>query len=186
MSHQGYGPQYQYGPPPKPAAGGGATVAVIVGVILFVILGGGLLVCGGFGYFFMRMRNDAEMQAQAAVQAEYAATPPMAQAAPQTMPEMSIPGIPSLESPPVTELAPLPGGVGGGLPPAAGSPGEQVTEQTPLQVGDKLLAHWAGQWHSVRVLELRSDGKVKIHWDGWADSWDDYVSRSQLRKPPAE
>lgn len=175
----GYGAPHGYSPPPKPSSGGGATVAIIVGIVLVVVLGGGVLVCGGVGFFAVRssQRYESQMaQATADFNAQ-AAQPPQVFETP--IPTQEMPQFPS-----APDAAPTFGPSSAPGAQATTTPGDQVTEVTELKVGDKLLAEWAGRWHSVEVLELRpSDGHVKIHWDGWSESWDEYMPRSRLRLP---
>jgi hypothetical protein len=49
-----------------------------------------------------------------------------------------------------------------------------------LKKGQKLLIAYAGRWAPVTVLDVTPAG-IKIHWDGWSDSWDEVVDRSRLR-----
>ena len=59
-------------------------------------------------------------------------------------------------------------------------PGDPVTKTTKLKKGQKLLISYAGSWSPVTVLDLTPAG-VKIHWDGWSDTWNEVVERSRLR-----
>jgi len=71
-------------------------------------------------------------------------------------------------------------------PPAAPKgvePGESIDEEANLDAGTKLVAEWAGKWLPVKVLEPSSGGDVKIHWEGYADSFDEELPRSKLRFP---
>ena len=68
-------------------------------------------------------------------------------------------------------------------PASAEIPGELVVADAKLEVGQKLLAEWAGKWLPVKVLVLKPDGSVRIHWEGWANSFDEDVARSKLRFP---
>ncbi len=64
------------------------------------------------------------------------------------------------------------------------SSGIPVTSSTPLAAGDTLQAEWAGSWYEVQVLEVLPGDMVKIHWTGWASTWDRPVPRSDLQMPP--
>ncbi len=68
-------------------------------------------------------------------------------------------------------------------PASAEVPGEPVAADSKLEVGQKLLAEWAGKWLPVKVLVLKPDGTARIHWEGWANSFDEDVARSKLRFP---
>lgn len=48
-------------------------------------------------------------------------------------------------------------------------------------VGDKLESMDNGVWYPVTILEIK-DGKYKIHWDGYDDSYDKWVNAGELRK----
>ena len=66
--------------------------------------------------------------------------------------------------------------------PVAPPPGLAVTIDDPVAAGDELLCEWAGDWQPVQVLESLPDGRIKIHWIGWSDGFDEVVSRSRLRR----
>jgi hypothetical protein len=59
--------------------------------------------------------------------------------------------------------------------------GEAVTARTPLKVGDKVQAQWNGMWYPAEVIEVMERGRVKVHYSGWGDYWDEAVPRSRLR-----
>jgi hypothetical protein len=82
-------------------------------------------------------------------------------------------GMPQLDLSPSTSASPA--------APTREPLGEIVTDEASIAVGDKLLAEWGGQWWKVEVLETRADGQVKIHYEGWADTWDDWYPRAKLR-----
>lgn len=62
-------------------------------------------------------------------------------------------------------------------------PNKEVTPQTKLEVGRKLLVSWYGKWYPGEVLSLEPDGKVKIHFTGWDSKYDEIVERDRLRVP---
>jgi hypothetical protein len=68
-------------------------------------------------------------------------------------------------------------------PAAPVQPGRAVEEGTSLSPGTRLAAEWAGKWLPVDVLEVKSDGRIRIHWVGWSDQHDQDMLRSQLRFP---
>jgi hypothetical protein len=41
---------------------------------------------------------------------------------------------------------------------------------------------WGGRWFPARVLKKRNDGFTLIHYEGYADSWDEWVAPARLRK----
>ena len=44
------------------------------------------------------------------------------------------------------------------------------------------LVEWGGNWWHAKVLQA-ADGKYRIHYTGWADSWDEWVAPERLRFP---
>ena len=62
-------------------------------------------------------------------------------------------------------------------------PNNPVTADTKLEVGRKLLVSWHGKWYPGEVLSLKPAGKVKIHFTGWDDKYDEIVERDRLRVP---
>ena len=80
---------------------------------------------------------------------------------------------------------PLVAGAGQGqVPAAAMEPGKPVEANTAIAVGTRLLAEWAGKWLPVDVTAVRADGKVRIHWVGWGEQFDEELPRTRLRFPP--
>lgn len=67
---------------------------------------------------------------------------------------------------------------------------EAVAEDFPIKKGDKFAAKWAGQFYPVEIVSVEPDGKVKIHWIGYTDAWDQIIPRSELygikQKPPGQ
>lgn len=62
-------------------------------------------------------------------------------------------------------------------------PGAPIDPEADLEAGAKLVAEWNGKWLPVKVLEASSDGDVKVHWEGYADSFDEELPRTRLRHP---
>jgi hypothetical protein len=62
-------------------------------------------------------------------------------------------------------------------------PGEPLEPESNVEAGAKLVAEWSGKWLPVKVLEPSSSGDVKVHWEGYADSFDEELPRSRLRYP---
>lgn len=50
-----------------------------------------------------------------------------------------------------------------------------------LAVGQNVQVLWNGTWYAASVLAFLSDGTVRIHYTGWADSWDENVARDRIR-----
>jgi hypothetical protein len=65
--------------------------------------------------------------------------------------------------------------------PPGPSPGEPVSEETQLSPGDAIQGYKNGSWRDATVLAVLDDGRVKVHWIGFGDEWDEAVPRSRLR-----
>jgi hypothetical protein len=59
--------------------------------------------------------------------------------------------------------------------------GIAVDADTPLEVGSRVLADWNGIWWRAQVIGLESGGRVRVHYLGWEDRWDETVPRSRLQ-----
>lgn len=57
---------------------------------------------------------------------------------------------------------------------------EPVTASTPLVKGALLKAEWGSKWLDVTVLDVLDSGRVRIHWDGWNNVWDEDRNRESL------
>jgi len=64
--------------------------------------------------------------------------------------------------------------IGGGEASAAPSKGGSYS------VGDSVDVNWKGQWYPARVISAGKD-KWKIHYDGYGNSWDEWVTASRIR-----
>ncbi len=63
-----------------------------------------------------------------------------------------------------------------------------VPADAKLQVGDKFKAKWGNKWWDVEVVKVQEDGKVKIHYTGWGDNWDEVRAPGTLFRaaPPPD
>lgn len=61
--------------------------------------------------------------------------------------------------------------------------GDVATAESELSVGQPVQVDWNGSWYAATVLALTADGGVRIHYEGWADSFDEDVPRSRIRAP---
>jgi len=59
--------------------------------------------------------------------------------------------------------------------------GIAINANTRLTVGTRVLADWNGIWWRAEVIALEQSGRVKIHYVGWDNSWDETVPRSRLQ-----
>jgi len=48
------------------------------------------------------------------------------------------------------------------------------------KTGDKVMVKWNDKWYPSTILKF-SDGKYKIHYDGWSDSYDEWVAPSRIK-----
>ena len=48
-------------------------------------------------------------------------------------------------------------------------------------VGDKVLVEWEGEVYPAIILEIPAPGKVKVHYEGYDEMWDEEVSRSKIK-----
>jgi len=67
-------------------------------------------------------------------------------------------------------------------PAAAG--GTPATAATAFTVGQAISVEWNGRWYPSTVVAVQPDGTVRIHYVGWADSWDENVARSRIKTIP--
>jgi hypothetical protein len=58
----------------------------------------------------------------------------------------------------------------------AGSGGSTPT----WKVGDKIKVEWNSTWYPSTILQV-GDGKYKIHYDGWASSYDEWVTPARMK-----
>lgn len=47
--------------------------------------------------------------------------------------------------------------------------------------GDDVEVEWNGSWYSASVIEVKSQGKYKIHYEGYGSNWDETVGPSRIR-----
>ncbi|MFO0737484.1 MAG: hypothetical protein U0270_16450 [Labilithrix sp.] len=53
------------------------------------------------------------------------------------------------------------------------------------QVGDKVDVQWNGTWWKAKILAVQ-DGKYRVHYTGWASSWDENVVPERVRDQTAD
>lgn len=49
-----------------------------------------------------------------------------------------------------------------------------------FSAGDEVEVKWKGSWYPASVLETKGN-KYKIHYDGYSDSWDEWIDPSRIR-----
>ena len=57
----------------------------------------------------------------------------------------------------------------------------QAAASAGYTVGQNVEVEWNGTWYPSAILKVNSDGTYRIHYTGWADSWDEDVSKSRIR-----
>lgn len=55
-----------------------------------------------------------------------------------------------------------------------------ATPADGFSAGDEVEVQWKGSWYPASVLETKGN-KYKIHYDGYSDSWDEWVGPSRIR-----
>lgn len=48
-------------------------------------------------------------------------------------------------------------------------------------VGDHVLVEWEGNVYPAMVVDVPGPGKVKIHYDGYDEMWDETISRGRIK-----
>lgn len=48
-------------------------------------------------------------------------------------------------------------------------------------VGDHVLVEWEGQEYPAMIIEVPQAGKVRVHFDGYDEMWDQTVNRSRIK-----
>ncbi len=69
--------------------------------------------------------------------------------------------------------------VGGGNNPAASS-------RRRWRDGEKAEIRYGASWAPVTVLCTNADRTIRIHWDGWSNTWDQDVQSAELRPREAQ
>jgi hypothetical protein len=55
-----------------------------------------------------------------------------------------------------------------------------AAQNANFKVGDKIEVEWKRSWYKAEILEVK-DGKFKIHYDGFDNSWDEWVKPERMR-----
>ncbi|MBI3207226.1 MAG: hypothetical protein HYZ29_37155 [Myxococcales bacterium] len=58
--------------------------------------------------------------------------------------------------------------------------GAAATKPAAYSVGAKVSVHWGDRWWPATVLTVKAD-KYLIHYDGWASSWDEWVTPARMK-----
>lgn len=68
-----------------------------------------------------------------------------------------------------TRVGGTPSGVGAG-----------VAARPAFSVGQAVQVQWQGSWYAARILRV-DQGRYRVHYEGWADSWDEWVTADRIR-----
>jgi CHAT domain-containing protein/Tfp pilus assembly protein PilF len=60
-----------------------------------------------------------------------------------------------------------------------------AAQEKPWKPGDRVEVEWKGDWYQAQVIEVNAN-QYKIHYDGYASSWDEWVDHSRIRSPGAK
>ncbi len=61
--------------------------------------------------------------------------------------------------------------------------GTVATPSTELTEGQRVQVEWLGNWYDGTVLGTELDGSVRVHYEGWDESYDEAVGRNRIRVP---
>jgi RNA binding activity-knot of a chromodomain len=61
-----------------------------------------------------------------------------------------------------------------------GDAGAEPKKKAAYGVGSKVSVAWGGKWWPATVLAVKDD-KYLIHYDGWASSWDEWVTTARMK-----
>lgn len=59
--------------------------------------------------------------------------------------------------------------------------GGAVAPGSLCTVGNTIQVYWGSTWYDATVKATREDGQCYIGYDGWADSWDEWVGADRMR-----
>ena len=58
--------------------------------------------------------------------------------------------------------------------------GASPASRASWKVGDRVKVSWKGSWYPASILDV-DDGKYRIHYDGYEDSWDEWVDALRIK-----
>lgn len=53
--------------------------------------------------------------------------------------------------------------------------------QRSHDVGDHVLVEWEGDVYPAMIVEVPGPGKVKVHYDGFDEIWDEVIPRNRIK-----
>lgn len=63
----------------------------------------------------------------------------------------------------------------------APTPQAAAPAASTYSVGQGVQVEWHGSWYAAHVLTVEPGGTYRIHYDGWAESWDESVPAARMR-----
>ncbi|MFN2511242.1 MAG: tetratricopeptide repeat protein [Pyrinomonadaceae bacterium] len=60
-----------------------------------------------------------------------------------------------------------------------------AAQERTWKAGDRVEVQWQGDWYQAAVIEVKGN-QYKIHYDGYASSWDEWVDNSRIRVAGAQ
>jgi len=76
--------------------------------------------------------------------------------------------------------------LGGTAPPVGAASANAVGSAiNPFKVGDRVRVTWRGSLYAATVLEVAGKDRIKVHYDGHENAWDEVVSVERVlsRRP---
>lgn len=65
--------------------------------------------------------------------------------------------------------------------PSTAAPSAAVPEGKVFGIGDPVKVEWKGKWWPASVIEVSQKGRWKIHYDGYDNSWDEWVGPERIQ-----
>ncbi|MCB1170334.1 MAG: hypothetical protein KDK25_08370 [Leptospiraceae bacterium] len=57
------------------------------------------------------------------------------------------------------------------------------TAECDYDVGQAVKVQWKGKWYEAQILKTKADcSEYFIHYTGWSDSWDEWVTPDRIQK----
>jgi hypothetical protein len=65
--------------------------------------------------------------------------------------------------------------------PTVTAPAAAATAKRAFAAGDTVEVEWKGTWYPASIMELMPQGRYKIHYEGYDNSWDETVAPTRVR-----
>src|SRR2546426_76170 len=67
-----------------------------------------------------------------------------------------------------------------GVPARSSSDIHVPAQERAWKPGDRVEVQWKGDWYQAELIEVKGN-QYKVHYDGYASSWDEWVDNSRIR-----